>query len=1014
MEEDDVDMTAPNLWCSNCSFVTSSEEKFETHKMRCANSEEALQNIEVEVKMTDFALRAHSEKRARIDVVANLTRHSKKLKEEGIAFRAKLLEEDNGKLHMKNSTLKKTTEDQKKLHFFLGESEPQHSHAQPSPDLKTTPTAIKISPEHLKVVITEMSLSSLVLGDYLVIVKSDFDMVISDEPYLALMLLLDTMTGKYIARIWNQTVSTGIISSVDQLKAACMKHFEHRPCIGFPVPENEHGETGFDLMVSQAPVLSNKVSKSCLRMLSKDVSSEIMACSECLRLKHLFNPKKRKLEAIGQSKKLSGVNLTKTTEPTEKTTRTKNMPWGSGLRAKVVEDKTRDRWLQEYNNSENFPLRFVSDTEIRCEACDNNFTAYQKNIVQRHCESRSHCSKNILKVGREGGQMQYHVLDTTYKKIQEAEASDESGQYDEGTDFKEEFEEIEEDDAPVIDQSNESDEAIGVTQGDNIQKKNVRTNDKIARPSSNRKGFPKKCTFCEKVLNTGSSYRNHRRYKHYWGSFTCSKCKFKANFAEDLIEHMKQQNHTEEPVLCPSCQEEYDMTEIDTHYKKCLSIFQSSTWARARSNDKNRKVVPKKCTFCEKVFNAASSYRDHMRFKHHRGSFTCSKCKFTANFIEDLIEHIKQQNHTEEPVICPCCQEEYAMTEIVTHYKKCLSILKAEQRRRWNGAERYRIRKARGLTDEEIAELENELQTKKSQERVPSSPKKCPMCEKEVTSLWRHKVLLHNVGRFKCLKCGFRASFAKDIVEHMKEQNHVDEPLVRCPSCKEKHHMTEIASHYEGCPKAKERESKKIVNKMQINEKGEVGPWQRNGKEEIFPRKCSFCDSILQTRFTYKNHIRTVHHGGNFTCLKCKIRAVFPRHLVQHMEEEGHTEEPFVVCPRCCDKHHMKDIVAHYEDCITKAYKSEYKPKRKMCPTCGKNVTSYSQHKKIHLREKGGNGDESLEFYCDQCGKQFLTKQGLRGHVQAEHEKKEFECKTCEQTFKSAGKLSSHRMSGIS
>ena len=79
--------------------------------------------------------------------------------------------------------------------------------------------------------------------------------------------------------------------------------------------------------------------------------------------------------------------------------------------------------------------------------------------------------------------MQYHVLDTTYKKIQEAEASDESGQY-EGTDFKEEFEEMEEDDAPVTSQSNESDKAVAVTQGDNIQKEIVRTIDKIARPSS--------------------------------------------------------------------------------------------------------------------------------------------------------------------------------------------------------------------------------------------------------------------------------------------------------------------------------------------------------------------------------------------------------------------------------------------------------------------------------------------------------------------------------------------------
>ena len=36
-------------------------------------------------------------------------------------------------------------------------------------------------------VIKELSLSYLVIGNYLVLVKSDFDMVISGEPYLALI-----------------------------------------------------------------------------------------------------------------------------------------------------------------------------------------------------------------------------------------------------------------------------------------------------------------------------------------------------------------------------------------------------------------------------------------------------------------------------------------------------------------------------------------------------------------------------------------------------------------------------------------------------------------------------------------------------------------------------------------------------------------------------------------------------------------------------------------------------------
>ena len=208
--------------------------------------EDYLQNIEVEMKMSDSALRAHSEKRIM-------------------------------------NSLAMAEESEVEESFGCNESQQSHSKS-PSLNLETALKSTELSPEHLSV-IREMSLSSFVLGDYLVIVKSDFDLVLSNEPYLALMLLLNRVTGKYIARIWNRTVFTGTISSVDQLRAVCMEHFEHMPCLGLPFAKSELEEADFDFMVSHAPVLC-KVSKSCLKVMSKHARSQVRSCSECLKLKH--------------------------------------------------------------------------------------------------------------------------------------------------------------------------------------------------------------------------------------------------------------------------------------------------------------------------------------------------------------------------------------------------------------------------------------------------------------------------------------------------------------------------------------------------------------------------------------------------------------------------------------------------------------------------------------------------------------------------------------------------------
>ena len=67
-------------------------------------------------------------------------------------------------------------------------------------------------------VVASQSLASVTLGDYLVVMRSDFDVILFGEPYLASMLFFNLKTGSFIARLWNQTVKVA--------KAVTREHFE--------------------------------------------------------------------------------------------------------------------------------------------------------------------------------------------------------------------------------------------------------------------------------------------------------------------------------------------------------------------------------------------------------------------------------------------------------------------------------------------------------------------------------------------------------------------------------------------------------------------------------------------------------------------------------------------------------------------------------------------------------------------------------------------------------------------
>ena len=74
-------------------------------------------------------------------------------------------------------------------------------------------------------ILQSMSLTSFLFHDYLIVMRSDFDLTISDEPYIALTLLLNRKSGRFMARTWNRTVRSGNVTSLEEFEDACKSHF---------------------------------------------------------------------------------------------------------------------------------------------------------------------------------------------------------------------------------------------------------------------------------------------------------------------------------------------------------------------------------------------------------------------------------------------------------------------------------------------------------------------------------------------------------------------------------------------------------------------------------------------------------------------------------------------------------------------------------------------------------------------------------------------------------------------
>ena len=665
--------------------------------------------------------------------------------------------------------------------------------------------------QDVKEALASLFLTTLDFGKYLLVMRSECDLIIREEPYIAYMLWLNVESGQIISRTWNKTICTGYITKLYQLVHACQIHFmSGRPCLGLPQCGIKSGYQEY--VTSQTPV-PTRFSDGCLRTIAEPSVIGVYSCSECLKLdvdetnsSHIFDSKIVTTEQEGIKEESSTDCVadikcnTICVNPVLENTNSDSQIEGD-VEANVQAPKNERVAID--SKSTNQPR-----SGIKCPLCPkflwNHFSGQE--MLQKH-----------LKLKHSWGVFQCEQCQHKAYFLED-----------------------------LIDHLNNSGHKVnvkcpqckGVFSTERLKSHYNACLTRVLKPYAREM---KRCPWCYKSFRIKASLQNHLKLVHSWGSFQCLQCEFTADFIKDLRQHIALEEHKpNNEIQCPQCKVKFTTEDIENHYSTCVS----------------QQVID--CPWCTKVFDKDDMYKFelHRKREHFWGNFSCHLCRFETNFANDLKEHIDGKGLKEDTcVTCPECKDEFPFLEIQTHYKTCVfrtidcpwcykqfkgtdsgSLSHHKKLKHFWGVFRciqckHRANFARDL----IKHMEEE-------EHMENPYTSCPNCNKDVPihdlgshyevcviekhtkcqwcnekcgpggGLYSHMKKVHFWGNFKCPQCGDKFKFAKDLVDHMHLEPHVNSVLedvkINCPHCANQFVMNDIASHYQECVTTKYKMTK--------------------------------------------------------------------------------------------------------------------------------------------------------------------------------------------------------------
>ena len=700
--------------------------------------------------------------------------------------------------------------------------------------------------------ITGLSLISVILGDFMVIMNCTPDVIIADEPYLSLMILIEIKSGTYIRRIWNRTVARGKTIAIEQLLELCKEHFfQGKPCIGCPQYRKEEGQ---DFVISQTPI-PRKISRYCQEVLGSDAKDEVNACPECLKFSG--SEEQTLMDVVTKCK----VEVKSEIEEWQDVNRVENK-----LTFSINEEMISETITPAYCVSEK--SRKLTYTKLIAESINNSEKKMLPLSGIYAYINKHHPHFKIEEKRRQNAIRHNLSQNNKFKKVPRKMGSClwmiNDGQHDN--------KEAENADYLWIVENNEGSKAAGnskdlsVIEKDEDVKVADRTRDSMVVNQEKSLGSIKKmkCGLCEHEFANNHLLIRHAKDIHGLGLFNCGACMFKGQFVSDIIQHMEQQHEqmSSQEINCPTCKVNVEIFSITEHYKECIKIDVK---------------VPVKCQWCEKVLASSASLSCHAKNVHGRGKFVCPHCKFIAHFAEDLINHIEERGgHNQNiDISCPCCNNSYPPKEIVHHYKVCLKVHKSKQnnvrpimcktcKKVFKGGTCYKSHMKTHMRSEGIDESEAKVKLyhycdkcgkrfntksllighiRSVHDKIDYTCPECPMTCKTQDQLYNHRKLAHSTDeRFNCKHCGKR--FGQLCLARSHERSHED-PQLQCRFC----------------------------SKLLKSERSLVAHERVHTGEKPF--MCKICSTDFTSKGSLRQHEQYVHKvigpkGGGSWCLKQK------------------------------------------------------------------------------------------------------------------------------------------------